>query len=161
LTGIRVEIEQILFDQEDRVAVLLLKEQSGERRVPIWIGQPEALSIAAALEGVVLPRPMTHDLLSRVIERLGGKISDVTVTDVVDGTFLALVRIESAAGISEIDSRPSDAVALALRASSPVFVAERVFAETSGGGERNTVPDDVDEDYLAHLPEHVFGKYKM
>ncbi len=105
---------------------VLLQDNRG-RSVPIWIGKYEALSISMALEGDVPDRPMTHDLLKNTIERLGGTVERIIVDDLWQSTFYAKITIVRNGESIEIDSRPSDAIALALRARAPIYVAEPVF----------------------------------
>jgi bifunctional DNase/RNase len=109
---------------------LILKEVSGERRLPIIIGSFEAQHIALELEGIKPPRPLTHDLLRNIIENLGFSISYVIINELRDGTFFAKIKID-VGSLDEIDSRPSDAIALALKFSVPIYVTEEVMAEVS------------------------------
>jgi len=106
---------------------LILKEVSGARRLPIIIGAFEAQSIALEMEGIKPPRPLTHDLMKNLIETLGGDLIDVFINELKDGTFFAKLNLDT----QEIDSRPSDAIALAVRYGAPIFVAEKVMAEAS------------------------------
>ncbi|HOJ18173.1 MAG TPA: DUF151 domain-containing protein [Ignavibacteriaceae bacterium] len=106
---------------------LLLKEVDGNRRLPIIIGAFEAQAIAMALEGSKAPRPLTHDLLKSVIDNLSARVLEVVVTELVDNTFLAKIVVEMSGLTNEIDARPSDAIALALRAEAPIFVTEQVM----------------------------------
>ena len=106
---------------------LILKETHGQRRLPIIIGAFEAQSIALEMEGIKPPRPLTHDLMKSIIDTLGGALNDVTINDLKDGTFFARLRIDA----QEIDSRPSDAVALAVRYGVPIFVTDLVMNEAS------------------------------
>lgn len=106
---------------------LLLKEVYGIRRLPIIIGSFEAQSIALEMEGIKAPRPLTHDLLKTVIEHLGASVTEVVIDALKDNTFHAKIKIEVASFIHEIDSRPSDAIALAVRTGSPLYVAEDVM----------------------------------
>lgn len=109
---------------------LILKEVSGERRLPIIIGSFEAQHIALELEGIKPPRPLTHDLLRNIIENLGFSISYVIINELRDGTFFAKIKMD-VGSLDEIDSRPSDAIALALKFSVPIYVTEEVMAEVS------------------------------
>ena len=113
------------------------------RELKIWVGAPEALAIAALLEDVELPRPMTHDLLNDVIGELQGEIVKVEVTELRENTFYALITLRAAASEIEIDSRPSDAIALAVRCSAPIFAAEEVIDESSIEFEHEV--EDTDE----------------
>ena len=110
---------------------LLLKETYGVRRLPIIIGQFEAQSIALEMEGIKPPRPLTHDLLKNVIENLGGTISEIIIDELRDNTFYAKIKLEISSMSNDIDSRPSDAIALAVRTGSPLYVAEEVMKAAS------------------------------
>ncbi len=106
---------------------LILKEVNGPRRLPIIIGAFEAQSIALEIEGIKPPRPLTHDLIKNIIDLLGGDLVDVLINELRDGTFYARLNLET----QEIDSRPSDAIALAVRYGVPIYVAEKVMEEAS------------------------------
>ena len=105
---------------------LILKEMHGPRRLPIIIGAFEAQSIALEMEGIKPPRPLTHDLMKSIIDTLGGALNDVTINDLRDGTFYAQLSMDDT---TEVDSRPSDAIALAVRFGVPIFVADKVMDE--------------------------------
>src|SRR3990167_3967122 len=109
---------------------LILKEIGGERRLPIIIGSFEAQHIALELEGIKPPRPLTHDLLRNIIEQLGFSISYVLINELRDGTFFAKIKMD-VGSMEEIDSRPSDAIALALKFSVPIYVSEEVMNEVA------------------------------
>ena len=106
---------------------LLLKELDGNRRLPIIIGSYEAQAIALEIEGIKPPRPLTHDLLKHIIDNLGATVLEVLIDELRDNTFFAKIVIEVSALTNEIDSRPSDAIALAVRTKSPIYVAENVM----------------------------------
>lgn len=106
---------------------LLLKEVYGVRRLPIIIGQFEAQSIALEMEGIKPPRPLTHDLLKNVIDNLGGTITEIIIDELKENTFYSKIKLEISSMTNEIDSRPSDAIALAVRTGSPLFVSENVM----------------------------------
>jgi bifunctional DNase/RNase len=161
---VQVDVEKLLFDPDAGVSALVLKEREGDRRLPVWIGHAEALAIAAAIEEIEFSRPMTHDLLNNVTQRLGAKVEWVRVHDVVEGTYLGAVGLRGPQGQVEVDSRPSDAIALALRAEAPVYVNETLFetVDPQTGVQLPTAGDSAeDEDYLANLPDEIFGKYKQ
>ena len=122
LIGVRIELPT-------QTPILLLREQGGSRFLPIWIGTNEATAIALALEGVEPQRPMTHDLLKLVTEQLGAKVARVVVTHLADGTYYADLVMSRNGDEVTISSRPSDAIALAARTASPVFVARAVLDE--------------------------------
>ena len=107
---------------------LILKEINGNRRLPIIIGAFEAQSIALEIEGIKPPRPLTHDLMKNIIDALGFQVSEVTISELRDGTFYARLLLDNSVN-EEIDSRPSDAIALAVRFGVPIFVAEDVMTE--------------------------------
>lgn len=123
LVGVRMEVPT-------SSPIALLRERDGERRVlPIFIGAPEATAIAFALEEVVTPRPMTHDLLRNLLDDLGVSLEKVTVTDLRDGVFYAELELHAGDGVHTVSSRPSDALALAARTGSPIYAADGVLAE--------------------------------
>ena len=107
---------------------IILKEIAGSRRLPIIIGQYEAQSIALELEGIKPPRPLTHDLLKEVIEVFGYSINYITISELKDSTFYAKIKFDSA-GIEEMDARPSDAIAIALKFSAPIYVNSEIMDE--------------------------------
>ncbi len=111
---------------------LILKETEGERRLPIIIGQFEAQAIALELEGIKPPRPLTHDLVKSVLETLGTNLSDVIISELREGTFFARLNVEGNSAGHEIDARPSDAIAIAIRFGVPIYVSEAVMEEASG-----------------------------
>lgn len=106
---------------------LLLKEIFGNRRLPIIIGQYEAQAIALELEGIKPPRPLTHDLIKIIIDNLGATVNEVVINELRDNTFFAKIIIDVSSLTNEIDARPSDAIALAVRTNAPIFVAESVM----------------------------------
>jgi bifunctional DNase/RNase len=124
LVGVRVELPQ-------NQPIVLLKEREGERYLPIWIGAAEATAIALAMQGVEPPRPMTHDLFKNVLDELHVSLERIEITDLVDGTFFAVLRLSRNGASHEVSSRPSDAIALAVRTSVPIFVSEDVLGEAS------------------------------
>lgn len=123
---------------------LILKERNGERRLPIVIGAPEAQAIAAELEGIRPTRPMTHDLLKNIIELAGGNVSEVCIMDLRDSIFYAQVTIE---GLDlQVDARPSDAIALAVRFEAPIYVMDSVLEEAGIVPEHEEEFEDDDDD---------------
>ena len=120
-----MEIEDVRMDESG--PVVLLREKGGGRYLPIWIGILEASSIAVKLEGIQLERPMTQDLLHSIVSYLGGRAVHVIITELVDNTFHAKIVLSKDGNILEVDSRASDALALALRADVPIYVDESVL----------------------------------
>ena len=125
--SVQMEVAGLAVDSVSKAPVVVLKEVDGERAFPIWIGASEASAIATRLEGIELPRPLTHDLLAQTIARLGAKVIEIEVTALQGTTFLAVVRLLRGEERLELDSRPSDAIALALRTGADIYVAEAVI----------------------------------
>jgi bifunctional DNase/RNase len=134
LTGVRVELPT-------NQPIVLLRERGGERYLPIWIGAAEAAAIALSLQGVVTPRPMTHDLLKNILEDLTIEVQRIVVTELRDSTFYATIALQRGTDGFEVSSRPSDAIALAVRMAVPIFAEEGVLEEAS-----ILIPGDEDEE---------------
>ncbi len=128
---VAVRVAGIVLDDEADSPVVILEEVDGERRLPIWIGLPEAHSIAAVLEAHPTPRPNAHDLSTRLIEGMGGRVERVVVTALRDGVYYARIDLAQQGRTIAVDARPSDAIAIALRLEAPLFVVEALF-ETTG-----------------------------
>ena len=126
-----MQIYGVSFDMVGKQPIVLLKTVDGNRFLPIWIGHPEAAAILMKLQGASTPRPMTHDLLSDVLENLDAKCERVAVTELRDNTFYASITVSINGSEVEIDSRPSDALALAVRVAAPIFAAEEVIEESA------------------------------
>lgn len=124
---IEMTIDSIRVSLMNYQRVVILKEKISERYLPIWIGPSEADAIAVKLQGVAVPRPLTHDLLNSVIDTLGGAVNSIIVNDLKNDTFFAKVIIDSGGKQVEVDSRPSDALALAVRTGVPIFADEAVL----------------------------------
>jgi len=134
LTGVRVELPT-------NQPIVLLRERGGERYLPIWIGAAEAAAIALSLQGVVTARPMTHDLLKNILDDLTVEVQRIVVTELRDSTFYATIALQRGTDGFEVSSRPSDAIALAVRMSVPIFAEEGVLEEAS-----ILIPGDEDEE---------------
>ena len=143
LIGIRIELPT-------NTPILLLKEAMGERYLPIWINTPEATAIALARDGYTPQRPLTHDLLTSVIEELGATVTEVVVTELRGGTFYADLVLSHDDGTHTISARPSDAVAIAVRVDAPLFAAAEVVEEAGV-----TISDEDDEDEIARFREFL------
>ena len=122
-----VEVSSIRLEEETETPIMLLQKPNTNKVLPIWIGTIEAVSIAYAQEGFVHPRPQTHDLLLNILDSLNAKILEVTITDIHDKTFFAEIKLSTHEGELTLSSRPSDAIALALRSSAEIFVENSVF----------------------------------
>ena len=128
--AVRMELSRIFIREMTDMQIIELTEVDGDRTFPIVIGLPEAFAIERRLKGVEIPRPQTHDLLASVIEHLGGSLKEIVVHDLVDGTFYARLIIEQDGQEIEVDSRPSDAIALGVAENVPIYVAEQVLTQT-------------------------------
>ena len=129
---VQVELSKIIIDEKRQDQIIVLKEKAGKRQFPIVIGFLEASSIKMKLSGLEVPRPMTHDLLISTIEALGAKVEKIVVDGLIENTFHAKLILNTSEGRTrEIDSRPSDAIALAVRAHAPIFVDEEVLKKAS------------------------------
>ncbi|MCK6604036.1 MAG: bifunctional nuclease family protein [Ignavibacteriaceae bacterium] len=125
---------------------LILKEVYGNRKLPIVIGQFEAQAIALELQGEKPSRPLTHDLIKTIIENLGATVEEIVITELRDSTYYAKIVLEQSALTNEVDARPSDAIAIALRTQSPIFVSERVFDLAGFISTGDTVADAMEEE---------------
>jgi bifunctional DNase/RNase len=121
----------VSFDMVGKQPIVLLKTVDGNKFLPIWIGHPEAAAILMKLQGASTPRPMTHDLVCDLLGELDAKCTQVAVTELRENTFFASITIQANGRELEIDSRPSDALALAVRSGAPIFAAEEVIAESA------------------------------
>ncbi|MEA3503030.1 MAG: bifunctional nuclease family protein [Actinomycetota bacterium] len=143
VVGVRVELPT-------NTPILLLREREGTRYLPIWIGTPEATAIALALEGIETARPLTHDLMMTLLDALGADIERVDVTSLDEGTFFADLIIESEGEQLTISSRPSDAIALATRAGSPIFASRELLDEAG-----IEIHDDTEEEEIERFREFL------
>jgi bifunctional DNase/RNase len=144
---IEVVLRAVRVDVGSSTPLLLLEEVGGERVLPIFIGAPEAAAIAYALQGVEAPRPMSHDLLGHVITALSAKVFSVEITELVDNTFYANLRLVRANEEIVVSARPSDAVAVALRVGAPILVHDDLMA--AEGKVMQLTYDEDDEEYVA------------
>jgi uncharacterized protein len=122
LVGVRVELPS-------NQPIVLLKETDGDRYLPIWIGAVEATAIAFALQGIETPRPMTHDLMRDILQESHITVERILISELVEQTFFAVIRMTNNGKVTEVSSRPSDAIALAVRISAPIFAAEEVLEQ--------------------------------
>ena len=127
----QMQIYGVSFDMVGKQPIVLLKTVDGNRFLPIWIGHPEAAAILMKLQGASTPRPMTHDLLTEILSELDARITRITVTELRENTFYAQVTVQRDGTEVEVDSRPSDAIALAIRAEAPIFAADQVIEESA------------------------------
>jgi hypothetical protein len=134
----------VSFDMVGKQPIVLLKTAEGNRFLPIWIGHPEAAAILMKLQGASTPRPMTHDLVTEILSQLDAQVVRITVTELRENTFFAEITVQQDGSEIQIDSRPSDAIALAIRADAPIFAADEVIEESAIEFEG----EDVDEEQI-------------
>jgi len=156
---LQMKVSGIALDPFTNSPIVILKDETNERTLPIWIGFMEASSIAMELEKTPRTRPITHDLVKNLIEKLGFLVSKIEVTDLLNDTFYACMHLKKNSEEYILDARPSDAIAIALRTDAPIFVNEEVINKSKS--------IEIDEDkeklekLLEQMPESNFGKYKM
>jgi bifunctional DNase/RNase len=161
-----VSIHGLAMDPKNNSPILLLKEEGAKRALPVWIGIYEANAIATCLAGMDSPRPMTHDLLFNTIQQAGYTVSRVVITELKDATFYAVIHLNSGSGELALDSRPSDAVALAVRSESPIFVMADVLESSAvdmSSIEEDSSSAEKDEwlEMLENMDPEDYSKYKM
>ena len=129
---VQMELKRIIISEVHEQQIIVLREVDGERSFPIVIGIFEATSIDRRVKNIVPPRPLTHDLIVAVIDQLGGDLQDIVISDLQDHTYFAKLRVRKDGELVEIDCRPSDAIAVAVTANVPIYVAEDVLDEVCG-----------------------------
>jgi uncharacterized protein len=144
----------VSFDMVGKQPIVLLKTAEGNKFLPIWIGHPEAAAILMKLQGASTPRPMTHDLVTDMLEKLEARVTRIAVTELRENTFYAVVTVAVDGSEIEIDSRPSDAIALAVRSDAPIFADESVIEESAIEFEHEDVnEEEVVEEFKKFLDE--------
>ncbi|WP_396204364.1 bifunctional nuclease family protein [Gemmatimonas sp.] len=168
---VEVTVARLGLDSATNSYVVILREKAGRRVLPIWIGQPEAESIALQMNQVKRERPLTHDLCKTLIRSLGGTLRRVNITRVKKNTYFAAMHLEGPTGLVEVDARPSDSIAIALRLDAPIFAPETLLtameteaddeAETGKGADRGEPELSAEQlkAYLENLRPEDFGKF--
>jgi bifunctional DNase/RNase len=160
--SLEVKVRGLMIDPVSQMPIIILKNDGGDQVLPIWVGIFEANAIAMELEKIVSPRPMTHDLLKNVIDELSGGMEKVVITDLRDNTFYALIHIHGRDGIMLVDARPSDAIAIALRAGVPIHIEERVMEQSSSTGEDSAAEEaERLRRWLEKIDPEELGHYEM
>src|SRR3990172_8535625 len=136
----------VSFDLVGKQPIVLLKTAGGSKSLPIWIGHPEAAAILMKLQGAQTPRPMTHDLVTEMLGQLEARVVRITVTELRENTFYASITVQQNGSEIEVDSRPSDAIALAVRAEAPIFAADSVIEESAIEFEGEEVNEEESEE---------------
>ncbi len=161
-----MKVSGVAIDPSNQVPMVILKDMEEKNVLPIWIGIIEAASILTELEGVEIERPMTHDLAKNIVEAFDARLEKITVVDIQDNVYYAMMTIRTASGeLLEIDSRPSDAIAMAMRFDAPILVAENVIfksrvVDLSAEDLKDRSSDELME-ILESFADEDFGKYKM
>ena len=159
---IEMSIKGLMVDPITNMPIVILKDKMGERVLSIWVGIFEANAIALQIENVATPRPMTHDLLRNIITDLDGSVDRIVVSDLKDNTFFAIIHLTVRGERIAVDARPSDAIALALRTQSPIFVEDKVLEHAKTV---DSLPERQDDERLSKWLESLdpddLGKYKM
>jgi uncharacterized protein len=159
---VEMKIRGLMMDPVTNLPIVILKDMNGTGVLPIWVGIYEANAIALEIEKVTTPRPMTHDLIKNLLLGLETRVSKVVVTELKDDTFYALIWLERDGQIISIDSRPSDALALALRADCPIFVDEEVLKSSKiSTAAADKVNNEELRKWLENLNDEDMGRYKM
>jgi len=157
-----MSVAHLGLDRSTNSPVVVLREVGGERTLPIWIGTNEANAIAMELQGVRPERPMTHDLLKHLIGGLGGELRRVHITDLREDTYFAELLIVRGEAVVQVDARPSDSIALALRCNAPIFTTDALLdrpATPTAAPEQTTDPDALRR-YLEKLDPQDFGRFQ-
>jgi bifunctional DNase/RNase len=157
-----MSVAHLGVDRSTNSPVVILREVGGERSLPIWIGTSEANAIAMEMQGVKPQRPMTHDLLKHLLSGLGGELRRVHITDLRDDTYFAELQIVRGEQVVQVDARPSDSIALALRCNAPIFTSESLLdraSQPSSGTEPTSDPDALKR-YLEKLDPQDFGRFQ-
>jgi uncharacterized protein len=160
---VEMRIRGLMMDPVTNMPIVVLKDVGSDQVLPIWVGIYEANAIALEIEKVTTPRPMTHDLIKNVLTGLEASVQKIVVNELRDDTFFAIIWIERGGELISIDSRPSDALALALRVDCPIFVEEQVLrsSKIAGGLADGKVSADEMRRWLENLGDEDLGRYKM
>lgn len=160
--SIRMEVKGLMLDPSSNLPIVILRDEKSDAFLPIWIGVFEANAIALKIEGVETPRPMTHDLLQAFLVDLGVAVSKILISDLRDNTFFAEIHLDLGQRALTIDSRPSDALALALRAEAPIFVNRTVLEKAQSSDLAANLEDDERlKKWLEDVDPEDLGKYEM
>jgi bifunctional DNase/RNase len=158
---VEMKIRGLMMDPVTNMPVVVLRDSDGGSILPIWVGIYEANAIALEIEKVQTPRPMTHDLLKNLLLGLQVNVRKIVVNDLKDDTFYALIWMERDGNIFAIDSRPSDALALALRLDCPIYVEEHVLKSSRSGDAAEKPGNEEIRKWLEGLNDEDLGRYKM
>ncbi len=159
---IEMKVEGLVFDPVTNTPIIILKDLEGEKSLPIWVGYPEATAIALEMESVETPRPMTHDLIKNLLAGMDVGVNHILVNNLKNNTFYAVISVNTNDGDVDVDSRPSDAIAVALRMKAPIFVLQEVLDSAKSIDLDVSKGQEVDEDafkkWLGDVKPSDFGK---
>ena len=158
---VEMKIRGLLMDPVTNTPIVILKDSGSDTVLPIWVGVYEANAIALEIEKVSTPRPMTHDLIKNVLTGLDARVHKVVVTELKEDTFYAVIWMERDGHIISVDSRPSDALALALRVDCPIFVEEEVLKTSKKAAATSETTSEELRKWLEGLNDEDLGRYKM
>jgi uncharacterized protein len=159
---LKVEIRGLMLDPSSNVPIVILRDTQSQLFLPIWIGVFEANAIALRIEGVEPPRPMTHDLLRLMLDQLGARVEKIVISDLKESTFFAVIHVQQDGRSVGIDARPSDAIALALRADAPIFVLRSVLDKAQAAEMVGQASDEERlKKWLEEISPEELGKWTM
>jgi bifunctional DNase/RNase len=158
---VEMKIRGLMMDPVTNMPIVILRDTAGNQILPIWVGIYEANAIALEIEKVSTPRPMTHDLIKNLLMGLSTGVQKVVVSELKDDTFFAVIWLEKDGQLISIDSRPSDALALALRLDCPIFVDDTVLKNSKTASVNDKVQTEELRRWLEGLGDEDFGRYKM
>ncbi len=156
-----MKIRTLMMDPVTQMPIVVLRDATGNSILPIWVGVYEANAIALEIEKINTPRPMTHDLIKTLLHGMDARVDRIVVSDLKDDTFFAVIWLEKDGEFISIDSRPSDALAIALRTDSPIFVDDSVLKNSRMSSNSEKGKDEELKKLLENLNEEDFGRYKM
>ncbi len=159
---VRMTVRGIALDPITNMPIIILEDSEEKRALPIWVGIFEANAIALELEKIATPRPMTHDIIKNILDGLGATVQQIVVNDLKENTFFAVIEVNYNGNMVNIDARPSDAIALALRVNAPIFVTDKVVSKAK----TMDIAEDKEEtdrwkEWVENLKPEDFGKYEM
>ncbi|MGH7322173.1 MAG: bifunctional nuclease family protein [Candidatus Rokuibacteriota bacterium] len=160
---VEMKVRGLALDPVSNMPIIILRDEEEKRSLPIWVGIFEANAIALELEKISTPRPMTHDLIKNILESVEAKVEKIVVNDLRDNTFFALIHLRLGEEEITVDSRPSDAIAVALRVGAPILVDEDVVRRAKSVEIAPRESDDQEKlkEWLENLKPEDFGKFKM
>jgi bifunctional DNase/RNase len=159
---VKARINGLALDVSTNSPVVILSPEGSEKVLPIWIGHFEAWAISMELSGLASKRPLTHDLIASLVKAVGGKVKKVEVTDLVEQTFYAKIYLEVDSKVMNIDARPSDSLAVALKTKAPIYVNDALFTLSKEDKQKSGLPDTESlRDRLRRINPEDFGKYTL